>query len=79
MRSMSMPMGRGELAQILIPVGPKELMDRVVKREQEIRLEIEELSYELDLLRAEDPLNQIWAEGDDTEDKGQDDIATGGR
>lgn len=79
MRSMSMPMGRGELARILIPVGPKELMDRVVKREQEIRLEIEELSYELDLLRAEDPLNQIWAEGDDTEDKGQDDIATGGR
>ena len=58
--SMRMPMGKSDLEGILIPVGTKELMDRVVEREKQIREEIADLSYRLDMLQQEDPLDQLW-------------------
>ena len=67
MRSMGAQMGRSDLERIVIPIGPKDLMNRVVKRELEIRNRINELSYELDLLRFEDPLDQMWVEEDSAE------------
>ena len=62
MRSMRMPMGKADLERILIPVGSKRLMDRVVEREIQIMLERGELNYKLQLLSDEDPLDQLWAE-----------------
>ena len=68
MNALSMPMGKAELGRLLIPVGPEELMDAVVKRERQIKREIDDLNYNLDLLRHEEPLDQLWAreEGQET-------------
>ena len=70
MRSIRMPMGKADLERILVPVGPKRLMDAVVERELQIRRKIAELTYELDLLRIEEPLDQLWAKEDEEQKKG---------
>lgn len=61
MNAICMPMGKAELEHLLIPVGPGRLMDAVVKREKQIEREIKDLDYRLDLLRHEEPLDQLWA------------------
>lgn len=61
MGSMRKPLGRGDLDSIIIPVGPKEFMDRVVNREAQIARERAELLYKLQLLSDEDPIDQLWA------------------
>lgn len=70
MRSIRMPMGKADLERLLVPVGPKRLMDAVVERELEIRRKMAELTYELDLLRIEEPLDQLWAKEDEGQKKG---------
>lgn len=58
--SMRMPMGRADLERIVVPVGPKGLMDGVVEREAQLKGEIAKITYELQLLSLEDPLDRLW-------------------
>lgn len=62
MQSMRMPMGRADLESILVPIGPKSLMDDVVERELQIERERSELTYRLQMLDLEEPLDRLWAD-----------------
>ncbi|MBR3384568.1 MAG: hypothetical protein IKG69_05095, partial [Atopobiaceae bacterium] len=78
MLSMRMPMGRADLESILVPIGPKSLMGDVVERELQIERERSELTYRLQMLDLEEPLDRLWADSSVDEERKEFEEGRGG-